>query len=576
MAWCRLELVLLTFWHLCVALGFSPGLQGSGLRHCGCRLPVTVNKAAIAPTHEWRCRKQGMGWSHVGGVRVSHSKAGRALASSLSGDDGGKKASSDPGNNPDPGWRKRVIVAVAAAWARILNMFRRVLPGVGRKKGTGAADYSKLFRVNPRGRSGLAGCLQSLIGDKRILGVAAFLLALGLRMGISGPMMSSKRPAPPQEVPYSVMMSLAKKGTKSGMTDVQVGKTGEVSYNLKGEPSFTRPVYMTQLTAEAFLEGKVPFTSAPPKPSLGPLLLQALPIIWLLGLLGVMRNNMSGGIGKAGKLAKTSEVDRSLTFNEVAGVDEAKMEVKELVEILRDPRPYVQAGARLPSGVMLVGPPGTGKTLLARVMASEAGVPYYYCSGSDFVEVFVGRGAARVRKLFSQASSTAPCIIFFDELDALGRQRGGIMRSGNDEAEQTLNQLLACMDGLDTNNNGVIVMAATNRFDVLDEALTRPGRFDRVVKVPVPDEIGREEILAVHTSKMKLEEELILRAIAIATPGLTGAELASVCNEAAIRAARRKSMSVSLADFQGAVGNFYISRNRTPLQLPNLRKMLGG
>lgn len=231
----------------------------------------------------------------------------------------------------------------------------------------------------------------------------------------------------------------------------------------------------------------------------------------------------------------------------------------------------------MPSGVLLCGPPGTGKTLLARVSAAEAGVPFYAVSASEFVEVFVGRGAARVRKLFKAAADSAPCILFIDELDSIGRSRRSM--SMNSEQENTLNQLLTCMDGLDTNNNGVIVMAATNRVELLDPALLRAGRFDRIVQCPLPDKSGRQAILAVHTRRLRLAEDVSLDKVARLTPGTCGADLAALCNEAAIRAVRRRGESICAEDFMGALSSFYAGRG-TPIsgllgeQLPNWLKGL--
>jgi len=220
------------------------------------------------------------------------------------------------------------------------------------------------------------------------------------------------------------------------------------------------------------------------------------------------------------------------------------------------------AGARLPAGVLMVGPPGTGKTLLARVMAAQAGVPFFYCSGSDFVELFVGRGAARMRSLFKEAQEAAPCLVFIDELDALGKQRSLRIASSNDEVEQTLNQMLACMDGVDSNNNGVVVMGATNRYEILDPALTRPGRFDRLVRINLPDEDGREAILRVHTRRLRLRGDVNLRTVAEQTPSYSGAELESLANEAAIRAVRRSSEVIVPQDFEGAIRSFNEARRR--------------
>jgi cell division protease FtsH len=251
--------------------------------------------------------------------------------------------------------------------------------------------------------------------------------------------------------------------------------------------------------------------------------------------------------------ARVLDTNRSLTtFEDVAGVDEAKLELQEVVEFLKGPQKFTALGARLPRGVLLAGPPGTGKTLLARAVAGEAGVPFFSISGSQFVEMFVGVGASRVRDLFDQAKRNAPCIVFVDEIDAVGRRRGARTAAGNDEREQTLNQMLVEMDGFDSTTN-VIVVAATNRPDVLDEALLRPGRFDRQVQVPAPDVRGREAVLRVHARGKPVDPSVDLSGLARSTPGLSGADLANVLNEAAIMAARRRRSSIASVDLEEAV-----------------------
>jgi len=247
-----------------------------------------------------------------------------------------------------------------------------------------------------------------------------------------------------------------------------------------------------------------------------------------------------------------AEKDVNVTFDDVAGIDEAKRELQEVVEYLQNPEKFVRLGAKIPKGVLLVGPPGTGKTLLARAVAGEAGVPFFSMSGSDFVEMFVGVGAARVRDLFSQAKANAPCIIFIDELDALGKARGINPLGSHDEREQTLNQLLVEMDGFDS-SSGVIIMAATNRPEILDPALLRPGRFDRHIAIDRPDIKGREAILNIHAKKIKLCDDVDLKKIAAMTPGFVGADLANLVNEAALMAARREADCVNMKDFQEAL-----------------------
>ena len=263
---------------------------------------------------------------------------------------------------------------------------------------------------------------------------------------------------------------------------------------------------------------------------------------------------MQAGGGKAMGFGKSrakllTERQGRVTFEDVAGVDEAKDELKEIVDFLNDPQKFQRLGGRIPKGVLLVGPPGTGKTLLARAIAGEANVPFFTISGSDFVEMFVGVGASRVRDMFEQAKKNAPCIVFIDEIDAVGRHRGAGLGGGNDEREQTLNQLLVEMDGFET-NEGVILIAATNRPDVLDPALLRPGRFDRHVVVPNPDLGGREKILRVHMRKVPLAPDVDPRTIARGTPGFSGADLANLVNEGALLAARRGKRVVTMANWK--------------------------
>ncbi len=268
-----------------------------------------------------------------------------------------------------------------------------------------------------------------------------------------------------------------------------------------------------------------------------------LPFLILIGVWIYFMNRMQGG-GRGGamgfgksKAKLLTEKHGRVTFDDVAGIDEAKEELEEIVEFLRNPQKFSRLGGKIPKGALLVGPPGTGKTLLARAIAGEAGVPFFTISGSDFVEMFVGVGASRVRDMFEQAKKNAPCIVFIDEIDAVGRSRGVGYGGGNDEREQTLNQLLVEMDGFEA-NEGIIIVAATNRPDVLDPALLRPGRFDRQVQVPNPDIKGRDKILGVHARKMPLGPDVDLRIIARGTPGFSGADLANLVNEAALTAAR--------------------------------------
>ena len=291
------------------------------------------------------------------------------------------------------------------------------------------------------------------------------------------------------------------------------------------------------------------------------------PMILLIGVWVFFMRQMQGG-GKGGafsfgksKARQLDEASNQTTFADVAGCDEAKEEVSELVEFLRDPGKFQKLGGRIPRGVLMVGPPGTGKTLLAKAIAGEAKVPFFTISGSDFVEMFVGVGAARVRDMFEQAKKAAPCIIFIDEIDAVGRHRGAGTGGGNDEREQTLNQMLVEMDGFEP-NSGVIVIAATNRADVLDKALLRPGRFDRQVMVGLPDIRGREQILLVHMRKVPIDSDVQADIIARGTPGFSGADLANLVNEAALFAARRNKRTVDMSDFEDAKDKIFMGPER--------------
>src|SRR6195952_4934897 len=286
------------------------------------------------------------------------------------------------------------------------------------------------------------------------------------------------------------------------------------------------------------------------------ILIQFAPFVLLLGLWFVFFRQMQSGGNKAMSFGKSkarllSMQQKKITFKDVAGVDEAKEELKEIIEFLRESQKFQKLGGRIPKGVLLVGPPGTGKTLLARAVAGEANVPFFSISGSDFVEMFVGVGASRVRDLFEQGKKNAPCIIFIDEIDAVGRHRGAGLGGGHDEREQTLNQLLVEMDGFES-NDGVIIIAATNRPDVLDPALLRPGRFDRRIVVPRPDLRGRMGILQVHTRKVPLSSGVDLEVIARGTPGFSGADLEFLVNEAALIAARRDKDRLDMHDFEMA------------------------
>jgi cell division protease FtsH len=290
------------------------------------------------------------------------------------------------------------------------------------------------------------------------------------------------------------------------------------------------------------------------------------PMIVLIGVWIFFMRQMQAGGGKALSFGKSrarlmSDQSERVTFEDVAGIDEAKEELIEIVEFLRDPKKFTRLGGRIPKGVLLVGPPGCGKTLLARAIAGEAGVPFFSISGSDFVEMFVGVGASRVRDLFVQGKKNAPCIIFIDEIDAVGRHRGAGLGGGHDEREQTLNQLLVEMDGFES-NEGVILISATNRPDVLDPALLRPGRFDRQVVVSMPDIRGREKILRVHTQKTPIDQDVNLLILAKGTPGFSGADLENLVNEAALLAAKRDKEKIGMADFEDAKDKVYMGLER--------------
>jgi cell division protease FtsH len=308
------------------------------------------------------------------------------------------------------------------------------------------------------------------------------------------------------------------------------------------------------------------------------LLINVLPFALFLGLWIFMSRQMQNGAGKAMGFGKSkakllTEAHGRVTFEDVAGIDEAKEDLQEIVEFLRDPQKFQRLGGRIPRGVLLVGPPGTGKTLTARAVAGEASVPFFTISGSDFVEMFVGVGASRVRDMFEQAKKNAPCIIFIDEIDAVGRHRGAGLGGGNDEREQTLNQLLVEMDGFEP-NEGVIIIAATNRPDVLDPALLRPGRFDRQIVVPNPDLNGREKILRVHVRKIPVAPDVDLKILARGTPGFSGADLMNLCNEAALLAARRNKRIVTMAEFEDAKDKVMMGAERKSMAMSEEEKKL--
>ncbi len=373
------------------------------------------------------------------------------------------------------------------------------------------------------------------------------------------------KPRASEQVTYTQFMEDAKQG-RIKRVEVQ-GRTLKVTPN-DGQPFTISSPGDLWMVGDLMKYG----VQVSGKPDEEPSLLQTLLLSWgpMLLLIGVwiyfMRQMQGGGKGGAFSFGKSKarmldESNNTTTFADVAGCDEAKEEVKELVDFLKDPQKFQKLGGRIPRGVLLVGPPGTGKTLLAKAIAGEAKVPFFSISGSDFVEMFVGVGAARVRDMFEQAKKSAPCIIFVDEIDAVGRHRGAGLGGGNDEREQTLNQMLVEMDGFET-NLGVIVMAATNRPDILDPALLRPGRFDRQVYVTLPDIRGREQILNVHMRKVPVGSDVKADIIARGTPGFSGADLANLVNEAALFAARRNERVVEMIDFERAKDKIIMGTER--------------
>ena len=345
--------------------------------------------------------------------------------------------------------------------------------------------------------------------------------------------------------------------------------------NSKGAPERGRTVGPADDNAQDLLSHgvKITYQKEEGSPFLTPVLTIVLPMVFVIVMFYLFMRQLQAGGGKAMSFGKSrarllSESQNKITFSDVAGIDEAKDEVEEIIAFLKDPKKFQRLGGRIPKGVLMMGPPGTGKTLLARAIAGEAGVPFFSISGSDFVEMFVGVGASRVRDLFEQGKKHAPCIIFIDEIDAVGRHRGAGLGGGHDEREQTLNQLLVEMDGFES-NEGVIIIAATNRPDVLDPAILRPGRFDRRITVPRPDIRGREGILAVHTKKVPLSSDVQLGIIAAGTPGFVGADLENLVNEAALLAARQDKESVTMEDFELAKDKVLMGTERRSMVMSN-------
>ena len=383
--------------------------------------------------------------------------------------------------------------------------------------------------------------------------------------------------SPSQDISFSQLLTEVDKNT---VRDVVI-QGPEIHGTFTNGSSFQTYAPSDPTLVKRLYDGKVSITAKPPGdnvPWFVSLLVSWLPFIALIGVWIFLSRQMQGGAGKAMGFGKSrakmlTEAHGRVTFEDVAGVDEAKQDLQEIVEFLRDPGKFQRLGGRIPRGVLLVGPPGTGKTLIARAVAGEANVPFFTISGSDFVEMFVGVGASRVRDMFEQAKKNAPCIIFIDEIDAVGRHRGAGLGGGNDEREQTLNQLLVEMDGFEA-NEGVILIAATNRPDVLDPALLRPGRFDRQVVVPNPDVGGREQILKVHVRKVPLAPDVNLKIIARGTPGFSGADLMNLVNEAALTAARRNKRMVTQSEFEEAKDKVMMGAERKSLVMSEEEKML--
>ena len=379
--------------------------------------------------------------------------------------------------------------------------------------------------------------------------IVALVLVLLFNMFEGG-----KKAEKSSKIPYSEFLNLVETDKINDVSMVGRNIVGHLDDGSKFS-TYTPPNDPNLI--EKLSEHNIVINAAPEEESVSPLLglfLNWLPMLLFIGIWIFFMRQMQGGRGGALGFGKSkakllTEKQGRVTFKDVAGVDEAKEELEEVVEYLKSPIKFQRLGGKIPKGVLLVGPPGTGKTLIARAVAGEANVPFFTISGSDFVEMFVGVGASRVRDMFEQGKKNAPCIIFVDEIDAVGRHRGAGLGGGNDEREQTLNQLLVEMDGFET-NEGVILIAATNRPDVLDPALLRPGRFDRQVVVPNPDILGREKILKVHMKKVPLAPDVNARVIARGTPGFSGADLANIVNEAALLAARKGKKNVSMNEFE--------------------------
>jgi cell division protease FtsH len=405
------------------------------------------------------------------------------------------------------------------------------------------------------------------------LWVIIFLLVVALIMLFQNP----GQRIPSQDISFSQLLSEVDQGHVREVTI----SGNEITGHFTDNRAFASYAPNDPTLVQTLYKKNVAITAKPPSEGanwLMTILVNALPIIALLGIWIILSRQMQGAGGKAMGFGKSkarllTETQGRVTFEDVAGVDEAKDDLKEIVEFLRDPQRFQKLGGRIPRGVLLVGPPGVGKTLLARAIAGEANVPFFTISGSDFVEMFVGVGASRVRDMFEQAKKNSPCIVFIDEIDAVGRHRGAGLGGGNDEREQTLNQLLVEMDGFEPNES-IILIAATNRPDILDPALMRPGRFDRQIVVPNPDIIGRERILKVHVRKVPLAPDVDLKTVARGTPGFSGADLMNLVNEAALLAARRSKRVVTMSEFEDSKDKIMMGAERRTMVMTEQEKML--